>query len=58
MITKSHRKILKITKDNIKFKVVSNNFQDELFWKDYQTHKWEKDFFKTLQLVIRDKKTL
>jgi FkbM family methyltransferase len=47
MITKSHRKILKITKDNVKFKVASNTFQDELVWKDYQTNKWEKDFFKT-----------
>jgi FkbM family methyltransferase len=51
MIAKSHRKILKITKDNVKFKVASNNFQDELFWKNYQNNKWEKDFFKTFSKI-------
>jgi hypothetical protein len=48
---KSKYKILNIKKGNVEFKVIANNIQDEVFWKNYQTNKWEKDFFKTFYKI-------
>ena len=48
---KSKHKILNIKKGNIEFKAIANNIQDEVFWKNYQTNKWEKDFFKTFYKI-------